>query len=141
MRRAFFIGIILAAFVVVGISVSSKHLPDGSLTSATTATTSAPTITLAAFSDSYHRGVHTLSGALITPTPCYAVSPHTELVPSTTPSLIELNLSVPTDTGRCLELSATTTFRITQRAPRRAVVSVFVNGALATSTGTTTVHK
>jgi len=141
MRRTFLIGIVLAIFVGIGIFISSEHLPDGMRVAMQVATSSTPAITLASFSDSYHRGVHTLSGALITPTPCYIVVTQSTLVPSTTPPLIQLNLSIPQDTGRCLDLPATTTFRVTQHSARDSVVNVYLNGILATSTGTTTISK
>ncbi len=135
--KSFLIAVIfLFGATIIGIVFSSSRLPDGARsTEVSVATTTSPVIRLVSLKDSYRRRVHTVSGALVVPTPCYTVDAETKLVPSTTPQVIRLDLSVPPDTGRCLELSATTTFSVKQKAKKDAVIVTYLNGNLtATST-------
>ncbi|GEM_PF-1792093 len=143
MRHGLFIGIALLAFIALGIAFSATHLPDAKVISSAprVATSTPPRSFLASFSSRYRRGVYTLSGSIVTPTPCYAVTAETALVPSTTPSQIKLSLSALSGTGICLELPATTTFETTQKAPQHSVIAVYLNNVLATSTGTTTTAR
>ncbi len=129
------IAIALLVIIVVGIRLSAKHLKDNPLprTHVATDTHSTP-IKLVSFSGSYRRGEYTLDGALTVPTVCYVASAKSSLVPSTTPSVIRLDVTVPIDTGRCLQLPATTTFSVRQRSGKGATIHVYVNNALATST-------
>ncbi|HQU07837.1 MAG: hypothetical protein B7X04_01135 [Parcubacteria group bacterium 21-54-25] len=138
MRRTILIGLILVIVIGVGMGISSKHLSDGVRTPISAATSTPPVVTLVSLTDTYRRGTHTISGAVTVPTPCYAPVAQTTLVPSTTPPEIRLDLSVPIDTGICLQLPATTTFSVAQSAARDAVIAAYVNGVFATSTGTTT---
>ena len=135
MKRLLIIAGVLIALGVLSIFIFTPRLPDGTHTVASVAVTPAtPVITLVSLHDSYRRGKHTVTGALTVPTPCYVVTAQSSLVPSTTPQVIRLNLSVPADTGRCLLLSATTTFSVVQKATRSAFVKAYVNGTFATST-------
>lgn len=133
MRRLFITIFIL--IVIVGIFIFSKHVSDVPRAVTKTATTTQPVIYLSSLSHSYHRGNYTISGAVIVPTPCYVVAAQTTLVPSTTPPVIKLDLSVPEDIGTCLQLQATSTFRVTQHAASHAVIRTYLNGTLATTTG------
>ena len=126
---------ILILAIIIGIVISSEHLKDYPIPQKQIATNApALTIKLGSFSHSYRRGKYTLSGAIVVPTPCYSASATASIVSSTTPAIIRLDVTVPTDTGRCLQLSATTTFSVTQRATKNATVKVYINGTFATST-------
>lgn len=135
MKHLIIIVVALVALGALSIFIFTPRLPDGTHTVAQLAATSTqPVITLVSLHDSYRRGRHTITGALTVPTACYVVTTQSALVPSTTPAVIRLNLTVPTDTGRCLLLRATTTFSVVQKASRSAFVKAYVNGAFATST-------
>ncbi len=133
-KRLVIIVFVLAIIIIIAIFSSSKHLKDHPLNSLRVATSTQNTIRVVSLSHSYKRGVYTIQGSITVPNICYAVSTHTSLIPSTTPQRIRLILSVPNDTGRCLQLVATTTFSVTQRAKKNASVEVYLNGVLATST-------
>ncbi len=127
--------VIALVVIILGVVIFSKHLKDYPLPQKQIAT-STPTlaIKLTSFSHSYRRGKYTFDGAITVPTVCYIASAKSALVPSTTPTLIRLTVTVPTDTGRCLQLPATTTFSIAQHSDKNATVRVYLNGKLATST-------
>ncbi len=134
-KEAILITIVIVIAIVIAITTSSKHLKDYSLSTTNIATsTQHSAIKLSSFSHSYARGEYTFDGSITTPTTCYVASVKTSLVPSTTPQVIHLNVTVPIDTGRCLQLQATTTFSASQHALKSAIVRVYVNNLLATST-------
>lgn len=124
----------IAIIIIIAIFSSSKHLKDHPLNSLRTATSTQNTIRIVSLSHSYRRGVYTIQGSITVPNICHVVSTHTFLIPSTTPQRIRLTLNVPNDTGRCLQLVATTTFSVTQRAKKDANMEVYLNGVFATST-------
>lgn len=135
MKRLLIVTAVLVALIALSIFIFTPRLPDGKHKAVSvTATSTSPVITLVSLHDSYRRGKHTITGALTVPTPCYTVTANSALVPSTTPEVIRLNLTVPTDAGRCLLLRATTTFSVIQKANRSAFVKAYVNGTFATST-------
>jgi len=134
-KEIIIIAIALLVIIVIGILTSSQHLKDYPLPTSRIATSTAPLIIkLVSFSHSYRYGKYTLSGALTVPTVCYIASAKSSLVPSTTPQRIRLDVTVPIDTGRCLQLPATTTFSTQQRAGKGATIRVYVNNTFATST-------
>lgn len=129
--------VVSALVIVIGIFVFSGHLSDTPRTSTiTTATTTSSLIRLVSLTHSYRRGKYTISGKVIVPTPCYVVTAQTTLASSTTPPTIKLSLSAPRDSGICLQLQATTTFSVTQRANKRVNIDTYLNGVLATTTTT-----
>ncbi len=136
MRRLFIIALILIAFGILSIFIFSPHLTNnGNIAAHVSVATSTPhVITLVSLQNSYRRGKHTIKGSLVMPTPCYTITANTSMVPSTTPPVIRLNLVVPIDTGRCLALTATTTFSTTQVAAKGAIIKAYINNTFATST-------
>ncbi len=135
MKRLLFISIFIIVAGIIGTIFSSAKVSNDVRPVSIVATTTSPIITLKLLKDSYRRGIHTISGAVVVPNPCYVVNARTSLIPSTTPTVIRLDLSVPEYTGRCLELTATTTFITKQKAEKRATITTYLNGVLtATST-------
>ncbi|HEX8946971.1 MAG TPA: hypothetical protein VF829_02030 [Candidatus Paceibacterota bacterium] len=134
MRRAL-IGILGAAIVItIGIVLSSSRLSDGIRKALSDEATTTVPVSIASLTDSYRRGTHTVSGALVLPNACYTFDASASLAPSTTPQVIRVDISVPPDSGRCLALPATSTFSVTQAADQNAVITTYINGVLATST-------
>ncbi|VAW32632.1 hypothetical protein MNBD_CPR01-290 [hydrothermal vent metagenome] len=133
-RILYVIALGIIVFVVWSI-YSSPHISNSTRKGHKEATTTPAISVLVSLKDIYHRGIHTITGAVVTPTPCYTVDAETKMVPSTTPPVIRLDLSIPPDTGRCLQLSATTTFSVKQKAKKDARLSTYINGVqVATST-------
>lgn len=95
----------------------------------------APPVALDSYADSYRRGTHTVSGSVAVPTPCYVVTAAATTDASSTPERIRVDISAPPDTGSCLMLPDTKPFSVTATAPADADISLYVNGALATTTG------
>ena len=121
-------GLILISFVLSvphAREVSPVAVPEG-------AATSTPTVAL---HDAFRRGVHTITGSVTAPDPCVALS--AQAVPmgdasSTTGILVEVTL--PQDSGVCLQMDSTLTFSTTITAPADLPLSATVNGVAATTT-------
>ena len=90
-----------------------------------------PSVTLR---DVFKKGTRTLNGSIVVPTVCTTVSALATLDATSTPSRIILSLSIPEDTGICLQREATASFLTTLVAPADVPVEVNVNGVLATTT-------
>jgi hypothetical protein len=125
---------IIALVVIVGFVLSVPHTRDIVQHSANplAPATTTPVVVL---HDRYSRGAHTLSGSLTVPNACTTVSAGAVPVgdASTTASIL-LSLSVPADTGVCLQLPTTATFSASVVAPEAVPIQVMVNGLVASTT-------
>lgn len=125
---------ILAVIVFGGFALSVPHTRDAAIRARMeTAATTTPVVTL---SDSYRKGVHTLSGSLTVPNACTSVTANaTVLGSASSTSGIALSLSAPADDGVCLDVPQTVQFSATVTAPKGLPIIVTVNGTTATTTG------
>lgn len=95
---------------------------------------SASDITLLSVSDSYHKGMHTITGTLMLPTACTPFAATTSPEGNGGTNGIRVDIASEVDDGVCLALPATTTFTATAAGAASSTVSVYLNGALATTT-------
>jgi hypothetical protein len=124
--------IALGVFVlvlIVGFVIFIAHTQDGSVPKEKTAT-STPVSILESVSSSYSKGTYTIKGKVQVPTPCYQVTAAATAASTT----IRVDLSIPTDTGLCLEEPAIDAFSVSVVAAKDASLEVYINGSLATST-------
>ncbi len=79
----------------------------------------------------YSRGRYTITGTVEAPNPCTTVSVTAEMLASSTPPAIQLNISMLRDEGACLELITPTSFTATTTGPVDATLAAYVNGTKA----------
>lgn len=126
---------IIAVIIVAGFVLSVPHtreLPRAT-TSDNTAIAPTPSVTV---SDTYKKGVHTLVGSVTAPDACTPVTAVASVIgdASSSPQGILLALSLPTDSGICLQLPTAVTFSTKITAPEGLPLSVTVNDIAATTT-------
>lgn len=132
-RRLWVAATIIALFLIIGFVFSVPHtrdiaetLPKGN------AAQSVPSVQLR---DSFKKGVHTITGSLVAPNACSTVSAQaTFLSEASSTSSILVELSLPEDSGICLQVPTKTTFTATVAAPAHLPITATVNGASATTT-------
>ncbi len=134
MKHIFIVGLVIVAFVVLSIVSFSPRLPDGKRSVVTVEAPIVAPIRIISLSDSYRRGKHTIRGSVSIPTTCYTVDSKSLLVPSTTPQVIRVDLFIPKDNGRCLDLPSTDSFKIIEKASKNSIIKVYINNTFATST-------
>ncbi|MHB0865822.1 MAG: hypothetical protein ACYC1Y_02890 [Minisyncoccota bacterium] len=124
---------IIALIILVGFAISAPHTRDIVETfPSQTPATSTPSVTL---HDVFRKGVHTITGSIEAPTPCtslIATAAGTGSASSTTGILV--TISMPPDTGVCLQQPTTLTFSTTVTAPAGVPITASVNGFTATTT-------
>jgi hypothetical protein len=84
-------------------------------------------------SDSYKKGMHTISGSIMAPTPCTSVTADAS-VASGTPAVISVTISMPSDAGICLQQATVVPFKVSAAAGADAIIAAYVNGAPASTT-------
>lgn len=99
------------------------------------AAVTAAAVPVVSVSDAYKKGVHTLSGSVTAPDACTSVSAEASVADasSTSPRIL-LELTMPEDTGMCLEVPTEVSFSTAVEAPSDAALEVRVNGAAASTT-------
>jgi len=125
------VAVIIALAVFGGFALSvprAREIKDISPTQ--TLATTTPTLTLR---DVYKKGVHTISGSVTAPDACTTVSAVAAFASSTGPNIL-INLTMPPDTGRCLEMPTKIPFSVTVAAPSQVPIEVHVNGVHADTT-------
>jgi hypothetical protein len=125
---------IIAAIILIGFVIFTPHTRDlpSAASIAAAGEASVPAVTL---SDAYRKGVHTLSGSLVAPTACTEASAQAATTTDATGAAeIAVAITMPQDSGVCLELPTTLTFSASVAAPAGLPIVVTVNGALATTT-------
>lgn len=131
--RLWVVATIIGGIILVSFALSAPHAREVSpIAGPGDTTTSTPTVAL---HDAFRRGVHTITGSIEAPNPCTTVS--VDAVPvgdasSTTGILVEVTL--PQDSGVCLQIPSPLSFSTTITAPEGLPVSATVNGATATTT-------
>ncbi len=115
--------IILAGFVL-SVPRTSEITPESSTESTTLGV---PEVKIR---DVYKKGVHTITGSIEAPDACTTVSAEAILVGEG----ILVEISMPEDSGICLERPSTVRFSTTVTAPAKIPITANVNGVAASTT-------
>jgi hypothetical protein len=120
--------------VVIGIAGFALFIPHankgGEQSPHLEQSTMLPSVSL---SDSYKKGIHTISGTVEAPTPCITLTADTS-VASGTPDTISVMITMPADTGICLQVITDLPFNVTVAAGMDARIVALVNGVVASTT-------
>lgn len=131
-KRLLIVATIIAVIVLAGFALSVPHTRDLGGAPSPTAGSSMPSVALR---DSFKKGVHTIAGSVTAPNPCTQVTAKATLIGDTaTPTGIAVAVSMPEDSGVCLERVSTVPFSVTIVAPARLPILASVNGVTATTT-------
>ncbi|HUY62840.1 MAG TPA: hypothetical protein VMV50_03610 [Candidatus Paceibacterota bacterium] len=124
---------IIAVVIVIGFFISAPHASEvAQVAQPQAAAATAPVVTL---HDAYRRGAHTITGSLMAPDACMIATATSTLVGSaSTSESIAVSISMPADSGVCLELPTKAVFSTTIAAPAGLPISATVNGAAASTT-------
>ncbi len=126
-----FLGVLIIAFGIFVLRITESEVPD----EAPAAPSAAP-ITDIHFLDSYRKGTHSINGSATVPTACTTLNASSTVYAATASSsdVLRVDLSAPADTGICLELPTKQTFSVSDDASADAVIEIYANGVLATTT-------
>lgn len=84
--------------------------------------------------DTYKKGTHAITGSVEAPNACTVLSAAALYDEAASTPAIRIALSMPEDTGICLQQSVMLTFSVTVAAPANMPITATVNGAEATVT-------
>lgn len=121
---------IIASAILISFLLSVPRARDGIKPMVQNETANTPVVALR---DSFKKGVHTITGSFTAMNACTTVAADTSLVGEAS-STILVALSVPEDSGVCLQVPTEESFTTTVSAPARLPIIVTVNGAPATTT-------
>jgi len=127
-QRLWIAAAIIAFVLIAGFVISVPHTRDVADTSELE--NKADNIPLVTLHDSFKKGVHTITGSINAPNECTIVTANAIL--GTDEILIAL--SVPEDSGVCLQLPARINFSATISAPANLPIKATVNDLTATTT-------
>lgn len=131
-RRFLAAAVLIGLLIVTGFLASVPHTKDVPGPARTASDSSpVPAVTL---HDSFRKGTHTITGSVVTPNYCTSVSAQASVVGTSTSPSIVVAISMPKDSGICLQENSVATFTVTATAPAHAPISATVNGAVATTT-------
>ncbi|MDO8521227.1 MAG: hypothetical protein Q7S52_03875 [bacterium] len=132
-KRLWVASAIIAAVILVGFVLSVPHTRDvGEVAPPENAAPSVPAVMLR---DSFKKGVHTITGSIETPNACTTVTAQASLLgDASNASGIKVVLSMPEDSGVCLQVPTQAVFTVTISAPARLPITATVNGITATTT-------
>lgn len=125
---------IIAFVVIVGFVLSVPHTTRDAekISSLQNAATVVPGVSL---HDSYKKGLHTITGSVKAPNACTTVAAQATLSgDAADPSGILVQITLPTDTGVCLQVPTNASFSTTISAPTGLPITATVNGEAATTT-------
>lgn len=131
--RLWVVAIIIAGIILTGFVLSVPHTRDSTLERASSIAT--PSVPVVAMRDVFKKGVHTITGSLSAPNACTAVSAKATLIgdASSTENIL-VAISMPKDSGICLQKETVVKFSTTIAAPAKLPIVTSVNGVLATTT-------
>ncbi|MFI5260761.1 MAG: hypothetical protein ACHQU0_03135 [Candidatus Paceibacteria bacterium] len=125
---------IIACIILAGFILFAPHNRAVAPTteSSIAGTQQAPSVALR---DTFKKGMHTITGSVIAPDACTSVSAEATLAgtASSTQSIL-VAVSMPADSGICLQVATPMSFTTTLSAPAHLPLAVTVNGTLATTT-------
>lgn len=132
-KRLLVAAAIIAFVVFGGFVLSVPHTRDvGKIASSAESIASVPAVSL---HDSFKKGLHTITGSLIVANACTSVTARATLSGSaSSTSAILIELSMPEDSGICLQTPTQVNFTTTLAAPAHLPITATVNGEAATTT-------
>ncbi len=132
-KRLWVASTIIVSVVLVGFVFSVPNTRDvDSALSFASATTSVPLVTLR---DSFKKGLHTITGSIQAPNACTTVTAGASLLgDASNASGIVVALSMPEDSGICLQVPTQVNFTVTISAPANLPIHATVNGTTASTT-------
>ncbi len=123
---------IIAIIIIGGFALSVPHTRDfGQIARVPQPATSTPAV---AYTDTYRRGTHAISGTVLAPDACTTVTASATTTAAASSTAIALSIEIPLDSGVCLQLPTKIPFSATVSAPKNAPITVTVNGTVATTT-------
>jgi hypothetical protein len=123
---------IIAALIVGGFILSVPHTHDVAEPQDTAATTIVPVVKV---HDVYRKGTHTITGTVQAPNPCTTLAANAALTgDASSTQAIELTLTMPEDTGICVQQIVSLPFSATIAGPMNAPIRASVNGTPASVT-------
>ena len=132
-RRFWVAAAIIAFIIVVGFILSVPHTRD--MLTVSTQQAVVTTVPSVAVRDTFKKGVHTITGSLIAPNACAALTVQATFLDTASSSeRILVALSLPSDDGVCLQLPTAMNFSTTVVAPANLPIVVTVNGSSASTT-------
>lgn len=120
---------IIAIIVLVSFALSVPHTYDG----IQPAEIAAPVPPVVAVRDAFKKGSHTIAGSIKAPDACTTAHAEAVYVASSTGSIV-VTISMPEDTGICLEVPTMLQFSTTVDAAAGLPIVVMVNGVQASTT-------
>ena len=129
-KRLWIAAAIIALVIVAGFALSVPHTRDVPEAAQSAEKEVVPVVALR---DTYRKGVHTITGSLLAPNACTTVSANAALSGASSTQQIALTISMPSDTGICLEVPTPLTFQTTLAAPADLPFLVTVNDVVATT--------
>ncbi len=123
---------IIAIAIIGGFMLSVPHTRDVIQAPPPPAAVVVPLVTL---HDAFAKGTHTITGSLEAPDACTIVTATSTLEgdASTTES-VAVAVSMPSDTGVCLQMPTQMNFSTTITAPAHVPITATVNGSVASTT-------
>jgi len=121
---------IVMIVVLISFALSVPHTYDGIQSSETIASVVVPSVTLR---DTFKKGLHTITGSVEAPDACTTISAEASHHASSTESIL-VSISMPENTGICLEVPTVLRFSTTIDAPAEVPIVVQINGVLASTT-------
>ncbi|OGG39934.1 hypothetical protein A2118_01130 [Candidatus Kaiserbacteria bacterium GWA2_50_9] len=132
-KRLWVAAAIIAVVIFVGFVLSVPHTRDVEETAfSQKVTTVVPFVTL---HDSFKKGLHTITGSIEAPNACTDITAQAFLSgDASSPAGIVVALSMPEDSGICLQVPTRMNFSVTISAPAQLPITATVNGLAATTT-------
>ena len=132
-KRLWVASAIIASVILLGFVLSVPHTRDiDSALSPVSATTSVPIVAL---HDSFKKEVHTITGSIQAPNACTTVTAQASLLgDASNANEIIVALSMPRDSGVCLQIPTQANFTVTISAPAHLPITATVNGTIASTT-------
>lgn len=126
---------ILATVILLSFAFLTPHARE--VTNAPLLPMIAPPTPVVAVHDTFKKGTHTITGSIVAPNACTVISadaaPITGADASTTESIL-VAISMPEDSGICLQVPTEMPFSVTLDAVAELPISVTVNGVSASTT-------
>lgn len=126
--RLWVVATIIASIILAGFALSVPRAKDGTLPpKVAEPIEGVPVVTIR---DVLKKGVHTITGSLLAPTACTSI----EATASLMNDYILVSISMPKDSGVCLEEATTVSFSTTLVTPNTLPIKTTVNGKEASTT-------
>ncbi len=123
---------IIATAVLVIFVLSVPHTRDIANIQKETVQPVTPSVSL---HDSFKKGLHTITGSIEVPNACTTVAASAALLnASSSAESIQVIITMPVDTGICLQMPSSLSFRTTVAAPEHLPLTATVNGVVASTT-------